>query len=270
MRPHVALRELLVFLGLATVLLSFNLSVGGLSVGGAVPVAGQDEVGEPSAAPAPTLGPVTPTATLPPGFLPCGGAPPVFALTNNNPHVGEQIGWWASGLQTNTQVNITVRDKLNPNATDAVFRTTAVPNNWCQAMGTLSFSLPIQYEVKLEGVSAMTGQQVSLVSYPFAIPAVLHTPTPIPLQPPAPPTNVRMTQVSRTVVRVDWDDNSSNEDGFVIMTRVGQLQAAANATTMTVGGLENNQVHCFRIYAFNNAGRSLSDVDCMHVRPLPQ
>jgi hypothetical protein len=265
-KPRTMLREPLAFLGLAALVLILNLAAGG-----AAPATGQDVAESP---PGPVAenpaAPAVPTATLPPGFLPCGGAAAYFTLTNNNPHVGEQIGWWAAGFATNSMVIVTVRDMLNPNATDSIVKTTAMPNNWCQAMGTLSFPLPIQYEVKVEGVSSMTGQQVSLVSYPFAIPALLPTPTPVPLLSPSPPANVRMTQVSRTSARVEWDDNSSNEAGFVVMTRVGEFRTAPNTTTMTIGNLETNQLHCFRVYAFNNAGRSIADVDCLHIRPLQQ
>ncbi len=271
MRPRVTFREAIILAAVGAIL-AINLAAGGAS-----PAAGQDQLPDAPIAQSPDApiaqapeATLAPTATTPPGFQPCGQGGVYFALTNNNPHVGEQISWWATGLQTNTLVIITVHDMLNPNATDSVFKSTTTPNNWCQAMGTLSFNLPIQYQVRLDGVSSSTGQQVSQVIYPFAIPAVVFTPTPIPLQPPAPPSNVKMTQLSRISARVDWDDNSNNEAGFVVSTRVGDFTVAPNTRSLTVGGLETNQIHCFRVYAFNDAGRSIADVDCLHIRPLSQ
>jgi hypothetical protein len=210
----------------------------------------------------------TPTPTTPPGFLSCTSAPPIFMLTNNNPHVGEQISWWATGLQTNTQVVITVADQLNPNSTDAITKSFTIPNNWCQAMGTLSFSSPIQYMVKMDGISSSTGQPVSLVSYPFAIPAMTPTPTPIPQLPPPPPSNIRITQLSKNSARVDWVDNSTTETGFLVVARTGQFQAPANTRTLNLGGLDQDQIYCFRVYAVNDFGRSAADVDCLMMKNL--
>lgn len=75
--------------------------------------------------------------------------------------------------------------------------------------------------------------------------------------PPLPPSNLHATPVSSTQIRLEWNDNSTNEDGFAIYDgSIFVANAPANATSYVVGGLEPGSYHCFHIYAFNQYGDS--------------
>ena len=80
---------------------------------------------------------------------------------------------------------------------------------------------------------------------------------------PAPnaPTNLTATGTSTTVIRLNWTDNSSNEDNFQIEQKVGANfvsigTAAANATQINVTGFTAGASATFRIRASNAAGFS--------------
>lgn len=72
-----------------------------------------------------------------------------------------------------------------------------------------------------------------------------------------------------------WDDNSDNEEGFKIERRLGTTgpftnigQVGENVTTFT-GVTPDNQLYCYRVVAFNQAGEvPSSGIGCG--QPLPQ
>ena len=82
-------------------------------------------------------------------------------------------------------------------------------------------------------------------------------------QPPAAPTNLVATAASNTRIDLDWNDNSSNEDTFVVerspdgstgWTQVGTT--GANQTSFSDTGLLAGTTHHYRVYADNTAGSS--------------
>jgi PKD repeat protein len=75
--------------------------------------------------------------------------------------------------------------------------------------------------------------------------------------PPMAPSHLQATPVSSSQIRLDWQDNASNESGFTIYD--GSIWVAnieADATSYTVGGMASDSYHCFRVYAFNDYGIS--------------
>jgi len=77
--------------------------------------------------------------------------------------------------------------------------------------------------------------------------------------PPAAPTNARASAQDQTHIRVDWDRQSDNEDGFgVVDTATQQSAGSADAavTTATISGLKPGTQYCYAIFAFNSFGTS--------------
>lgn len=211
----------------------------------------------------------TPPATAPvaaevPGLLGCGSSP-YFALQQTMPYAGDQVPWRAAGLRVNSQISIVATDLLNPQNT---FRTSATGNGWCQAMGMIVLPRPVQYQVTLIGVSALTGESVELTAWPFAMmpPPVVAAPTPIPV--PSAPSALRASQVNNNTVRLDWTDNSANASSLVVTSRSGEYPVQTGAATMNVGGLSPNQAYCFTIFAVNSSGKSAGGGDCVTLRSM--
>jgi titin len=78
---------------------------------------------------------------------------------------------------------------------------------------------------------------------------------------PEAPSNLRVTQITRTSIRIRWDDNSNNEQGFYIerspngingWTRVGTTVRNDNNFNNT--GLARRTTYYYRVQAFNVDG----------------
>ncbi len=77
---------------------------------------------------------------------------------------------------------------------------------------------------------------------------------------PAAPSDLQATPVSSSQIRLDWQDNSSDEDGFEIY---GGVTVEPDTTSYTVGGLSPGSYNCFLVRAFNEHGNSAwSDWAC--------
>jgi hypothetical protein len=81
--------------------------------------------------------------------------------------------------------------------------------------------------------------------------------------PPAPPTGLKATPVSRSQINLTWTDNSNNESGFKIeraTSSSGPFQpiatAGANATSYSSTGLARNTTYYYRVCATNDGGDS--------------
>ena len=85
------------------------------------------------------------------------------------------------------------------------------------------------------------------------------TPKPPGASPPAAPSNLTVTAVDQHDIRLNWQDNSSNETGFEINNGVIGKDAPANSTTYTWGGLAPGTYMCFKIRSYNSAGDSAWD-----------
>ena len=76
---------------------------------------------------------------------------------------------------------------------------------------------------------------------------------------PAAPSNLTATAVDQHDIRLNWQDNSSNETGFEINNGVLGKDAPANSATYTWGGLAPGTYMCFKIRSYNSAGDSAWD-----------
>ena len=85
------------------------------------------------------------------------------------------------------------------------------------------------------------------------------TPPPPPTSVPAAPSNLTVTAVDPNNIRLNWQDNSSNETGFEINNGVVSKDVGANSMTYTWGGLAPGTYMCFKIRAYNSAGDSAWD-----------
>lgn len=81
------------------------------------------------------------------------------------------------------------------------------------------------------------------------------------IEPPANPSNASATSLDSSSMLVEWDDNSENEDGFVIndcCEDFGTTGAfpGTGRRSFVVGGLPPETYKCFRVQAFNAVGSS--------------
>jgi hypothetical protein len=81
---------------------------------------------------------------------------------------------------------------------------------------------------------------------------------------PADPSNLTAAGISTSAIRIEWVDNSSDEQGFKIEHCQGStctdfVQVAtvsSNATNATISGLGKNKTYRYRVRAYNSAGNS--------------
>lgn len=95
---------------------------------------------------------------------------------------------------------------------------------------------------------------------------------------PAAPSNLRSTGAGEDSVELAWNDNSSNETGFTIEAKTGNEDwaevdtANANATTLTVNGLEPGKTYRFRVRAEGASQPSdwSNEIEVTTQVPLPE
>jgi len=75
-------------------------------------------------------------------------------------------------------------------------------------------------------------------------------------QPPAPPSSLRAVAVGFTRVRLDWQDNASNESGFVLRGGTKYFTFESDTSWYLAEGLQAETEYCYMILAFNDAGAS--------------
>ena len=91
-------------------------------------------------------------------------------------------------------------------------------------------------------------------------------PPPPPGEIPTAPANLSATPTGATSVRLTWSDQSDNENGFEVQSRLsgGRWQAAvrlpANTTSADVTGLEPGGRYDFRVRAYNRVGGANSGI----------
>jgi hypothetical protein len=87
---------------------------------------------------------------------------------------------------------------------------------------------------------------------------------------PAAPTNLRFDSVTKSSVRVLWNDNSSDEDGFRVNYSLSSVTTGANATSLTVGSLGAGINFCFDVVAFNRFGTSAPVHGCVTTKAFEE
>lgn len=81
---------------------------------------------------------------------------------------------------------------------------------------------------------------------------------------PITPSDLTVILVSNTQATLNWVDKSTNEAGFKVERKIGNgtfgVIATTNAdiTTINDAGLTPNTTYTYRVYSFNNTGKSLS------------
>jgi hypothetical protein len=81
---------------------------------------------------------------------------------------------------------------------------------------------------------------------------------------PAAPSDLIVTLLSGTKVKLDWIDKSTNEDGFKIERKTGSSgfsvagMTAKDITTFTDSALSLGSSYTYRVYAYNTVGASLT------------
>jgi len=174
-----------------------------------------------------------------------------------------------------TQVRLNWQDNAINESSYRVERQTFGTNTW-QTVGTLganatTFTDPTaspstRYTYQVRAVGEAGSSQPS-----FAANAV--TPS-IPALAPAAPTSLAGNQIAENAITLNWQDNSSNEEKFVVQ-KLGaggeflpfkDVGANQTSTTLFVG---TNQIHQFRVVARNTAGgdSDATNVASFTVRP---
>jgi len=83
------------------------------------------------------------------------------------------------------------------------------------------------------------------------------------------PSHLQATPISPSQIRLDWQDNSSDEAGFEIYCgESSTITVPPNTTSYTLGGLAPASYHCCCVRAFNDHGNSAwSEWACIHTFP---
>jgi hypothetical protein len=88
---------------------------------------------------------------------------------------------------------------------------------------------------------------------------------------PAAPSNLQVTMKDATTVFLTWQDNSTNETGFVVYD--GSLWITTtdqNVNSNTIENLIPNSSHCYQVIAYNENGNSeLSNEACINLTSKP-
>lgn len=109
------------------------------------------------------------------------------------------------------------------------------------------------------------GNSSSITSGVVAVPSggtVVPPPPPPPSSSLAAPTNLSVVSLTSASIRLTWNDNSSNESGFILEHSTNGTQFIAintfaqNATQFTYNGLVPGSLHYYRLRAFNAQGAS--------------
>ena len=236
----------------------------------------QDEVPPPTEqppAPPPAQAPQPPPASQPaaPGDVRAltgscqSGANAVMLSQPFLPRAAD-LQWWAVGFTPGTNVGVQLAD---PTGKTTQLGSVAV-DNICEASGSFQSSAQQQaglYTLTISGTKVAGGTvdlsvPITIVSFVVPTPAT-SSGAAVPPPPPARPGGVRATAVNQTTIRLDWTDNSNDEQGFRIDSGAGQFRTGPNVTTFNVGGLQADHFYCFTVFAFNANGESFGgSTDC--------
>lgn len=133
----------------------------------------------------------------------------------------------------------------------------------------VSSSSTYRYRVYAVGIGGNSG---------YSNVAVATTPAPPP--PPSAPTNLSANAVSTSQINLSWQDNSSDENAFIVERCTGAgctnfnalATVSPNTTTYTDVGLSSNTMYRYRVSAYNVWGRSysaVSEATTLNQLPIP-
>jgi len=136
------------------------------------------------------------------------------------------------------------------------------PGTWATTDAEQPKDVPLK--IGLGGISGGTGSySIDWVRARKYAPIALVAANGSELAAPNAPSSLTATVLGSTSIRINWVDNSSNEDKFMIdrSTNGGSNwtvrdSVAANTTQYTDGGLTQNTQYCYRVYAKNCVGIS--------------
>lgn len=94
--------------------------------------------------------------------------------------------------------------------------------------------------------------------------------------PPASPSNLMAIAASSMQVSLNWQDNSNNEDGFIVKRRLANevnftdiTTVGANVTTYSDLQVLPNTTYVYRVRAFRHAGGGAASNDATVTTPAP-
>lgn len=91
---------------------------------------------------------------------------------------------------------------------------------------------------------------------------VIRSSTAPPFPPPAAPSKLRVTSATESFFYVVWDDNSNDEQDFMLDWGAGAALYPANTTGAGISGLSPNQQYCIEVRARSFAGVSSPSAVC--------
>lgn len=181
------------------------------------------------------------------------------------------VAWTARGLQPGTHVFPATIDYFEATHYGWTGPTEEV-NPRCQASG--SFLAGVNqagtWIIYMAGETPK-GEPAVMTAIFTIVEGTIQLPTPTPRETrPRAPSAFRATTINETTIRLDWVDNSDNENGFRIKSsRLGDFTTGPNVTFLNVGGAHLDEIVCFELFAFNDAGDTPGGITCDFVRLTP-
>jgi hypothetical protein len=171
-------------------------------------------------------------------------------------------GWALNRRSPNTALNVSLYDGTNPTPLATVaanqFRSETVYCSGDNGLHGFNFTVPASLKdgqphsirVKIANTNvALSGTPVTLVCSGASAPPA--------------PGNLTATTVSPSQINLVWQDNSTNENGFIIRRSIdgGSYSDlvtinSPNVTTHSDTGLSSGHTYCYKVAAFNNSGQS--------------
>lgn len=172
-------------------------------------------------------------------------------------------GWAFNRRQLNTAINVSIYADNNPTPLATVTANQARPDlaSFCCDNGQHGYSYAVPQSLKDGQPHSVTvqytGTNIALSGTPLTLTCSGGATAP------APPSNLSALAVSPFQIDLVWQDNSNNENGFVIQRNIdggsyGDFATinSPNVTTYSDLGLVSGHTYCYKVLAFNNVGRS--------------
>jgi hypothetical protein len=159
-----------------------------------------------------------------------------------------------------------IRDGDRVQRPDRWYDTSFVANDSCRVVDSMVI-LPNSYGrhgiylvgERLGGGPPLTMFQLMNMGPSVSSPGLAGTPAPATHDVPEAPGGIAARPVDRATIRIEWVDNSRNEQGFRIEVNSGRSGVHAvpsNISAYSVGGLRPDTDYCFTVKAFNGTAVS--------------